>query len=60
MPYCPYLTAMESAQDAAVMLHEIATIGVAMLAACVLLWAVMVVAASRLEAKSKARAGQTA
>jgi len=52
VPYFPFLTAMKSAQDTAVMLYEIATIGVAMLIACVLVWAVMVVVASRLDAKS--------
>ncbi len=59
-PYFPYLTAMKTAADTAAMIHEILTVGVAMLIACVLVWGVMVAVASRLEARSKAKAEQTA
>jgi hypothetical protein len=38
----PFLTAMSSAADTAVMLREMATIGTSMLVGCVLLWAAMV------------------
>jgi len=58
VPYFPFLTAMKSAEDTALMLQEIMTTGVAMLAACVFLWALMVFAAWRLEAKAKTDAVQ--
>jgi hypothetical protein len=54
VPYPPFLTAMSSPTDTAVMLHEIATIGVAMAVVCVAVWISMVVYVSRIEnAKSK-------
>jgi hypothetical protein len=47
--YPPFLTAMSSPSDTAVMLHEMATIGSAMLIACVVIWIAMVVYVSRVE-----------
>jgi hypothetical protein len=47
--YPPFLTAMNSPSDTAVMLHEMATIGSAMLIACVVIWVAMVVYVSRVE-----------
>ena len=60
VPYFPYLTAMNSAADAAAMLQEILTTGTAMLIACVLVWAVMVVVAGRAQAGSETKAKQKA
>jgi lipoprotein signal peptidase len=52
--YPPFFTAMKSPADTAVMLHEMATIGVAMTVVCVAVWVSMVVYVSRMEtAKSK-------
>jgi len=54
VPYLPFLTAMSSPTDTAVMLHEMATIGSAMLIACLVVWIAMVVYVSRVEdVKSK-------
>lgn len=47
--YPPFLTAMSSPADIAVMLQEMATVGSAMLLACVGIWIVMVIYASRME-----------
>jgi hypothetical protein len=47
--YPPFLTAMSSSADTAVMLHEMATIGSAMAIVCVVVWAVMVVYTFRME-----------
>jgi len=47
--YPPFLTAMSSPSDTAVMLHEIATVGVAMAVVCVTVWIAMVVYVSRVE-----------
>ena len=47
--YPPFLTAMSSPADTAVMLQEMATIGFAMLIACIAIWIVMVVYVSRVE-----------
>jgi hypothetical protein len=44
VPWPPFLTAMASPEDTAVMLQEMATVGVPMTLALVLAWAVMVVA----------------
>lgn len=60
VPYFPFLTAMKSAEDTAVMVNEIMTIGVAMLAACVFLWVLMLLVAWNLEAKARTRAVQAA
>jgi hypothetical protein len=52
--YPPFLTAMSSISDTAVMLHEIATVGVAMAVVCVAVWIAMVVYVSKVEnVKSK-------
>jgi len=48
----PFLTAMKSAEDTAIMLQEIAITGTGMVLACVLVWSMML-AVSRLQAKSK-------
>ncbi len=47
VPYPPFLTAMQNPADIPVMLHEIATIGVAMTVAIVLAWAIMVLIANK-------------
>ncbi len=49
VPYAPFLTAMSSPVDTTVMLLEMATIGSAMLIACVVVWIVMVIFTSRTE-----------
>ena len=56
VPYFPFLSAMGSAADATAMLQEIATIGTAMLVACVSIWIVMLLVASRFDIGSKASA----
>ncbi len=53
VPYFPFLTAMKSAQDTAVMFQEILTVGVGMLVVCLIVWALMVFVAWKLEAKAK-------
>ncbi len=45
--YPPFLTAMQNPADIPVMLHEMATIGVAMTVAIGLAWAVMVLVANK-------------
>ena len=60
VPYFPFLTAMKSPADAAVLFHEIMTIGVGMAVACLLVWVVMVAVASILEARAKAPTKQLA
>ena len=45
----PFLTAMKSAADTQVMLHEMATVGVSMAAVLVVAWVGMVVASTILE-----------
>jgi len=47
--YPPFLTAMSSPADTATMVHEIATVGVAMAVVCVAIWASMVLYVSRVE-----------
>ena len=59
-PFFPFLTAMKTPADTAAMFSEILTVGVGMLIACVLVWAVMVAVASRMEARAKAKAIQAA
>ena len=51
--YPPFLTAMSSPAQTIVMLQEMATIGSAMTFACVGLWIIMVICASRMESKLK-------
>jgi hypothetical protein len=45
----PFLTAMSSPADTAVMLHEMATVGVAMAVVCVSIWISMVVYTRRMQ-----------
>jgi hypothetical protein len=52
--YPPFLTAMNSPADTAVMLHEMATVGVAMAVVCVAVWGALVLYVSKVEdVKSK-------
>ncbi len=51
VPWPPFLTAMENPGDVAPMLHEIATVGVAMAITVTVVWAIIVVIA---EHKAKA------
>jgi len=54
--YPPFLTAMSSPANTATMLYEMATIGSAMLIACVAIWIVMVLYANKMEeVKSKSK-----
>ena len=59
LPYPPFLTAMANPADAAVMFHEIMTVGVGMTLACVATWAILLYAASYMEHSVKVRATQT-
>lgn len=47
VPFPPFLTAMQNSADIPVMLHEMATIGVAMTVAIVFVWSVMVLVANK-------------
>jgi len=47
--YPPFLTAMSNPSEIAVMLQEMATIGSAMVIACVVIWVAMVIYTSRME-----------
>jgi len=59
--YPPFLTAMSSPADTAVMLHEMATIGVAMAIVCVAVWMAIVLYVSWVEnRKEKLHAGRSA
>lgn len=48
VPFPPFITAMQNPADIPVMLSELATVGGAMTLAIVLVWAVMVFAASKM------------
>ncbi len=50
-PFFPFLTAASNPQDAAVMLHEMATVGVSMTVAVTAIWGVMLLAAKIKESK---------
>jgi hypothetical protein len=52
--YPPFLTAMESAADTTTMLEEMATVGIPMLIACVLVWGAMVFFYNRYTLKTAA------
>lgn len=52
VPWPPFLTAMESAEETSAMLHEMATYGITMAVVITAVWVVMVVVA---ELRSKAR-----
>ncbi|MFH1234056.1 MAG: hypothetical protein V1493_00380 [Candidatus Diapherotrites archaeon] len=58
VPYFPYLTAMKSAADTATMLNEIATTGIAMILACMAVWAAMVTIESAIKTANKTKARQ--
>ncbi len=56
VPWPPFLTAMENPADVAPMLHEIATIGVAMAVFVTIVWAIIVVIAEhKVKAMPKAK-----
>lgn len=50
-PFFPFLTAASNLQDTAVMLHEMATVGVSMTVAVTAIWGVMLLAAKIKESK---------
>jgi hypothetical protein len=50
-PFFPFLTAASNPQDTAVMLHELATVGVSMTVAVTAIWGVMLLAAKIKESK---------
>ncbi len=60
VPYPPFLTAMATPAETAVMLSEILSIGVPMLAACLVTWAIMVCANTYFTQSSKTGAKHTA
>jgi uncharacterized membrane protein len=60
VPYFPFLTAMANPADAAIMFHEILTVGGAMLLACIATWGIMLYVASYIEQSAKAKTAQTA
>lgn len=47
--YPPFLTAMSSSSEIAIMLQEMATIGSAMVIACVIIWVVLLIYSSKME-----------
>jgi len=47
VPYPPFLTAMQNPADIPIMLHELATVGVAMTIAIFFAWAIMVLVANK-------------
>ena len=51
VPYFPFLSAMSDPADTTVMLSEMATVGTAMLLACIAIWVVMVVIYNRYSLK---------
>lgn len=53
VPWPPFLTAMATPEDTAVMLEEMAAVGVPMLIATVAVWIVLVVVSNYMTAKSK-------
>ena len=53
--YPPFLTALNSPSQTAVMLHEMATVGVAMTVACVAVWIALVVYVSKVGARQSIR-----
>jgi len=58
--YPPFLTAMSSPADTAVMFQEITTVGTAMLLVCIGIWVAMVLVASTMVTATKASAKHTA
>ena len=51
-PWFPFLTAMNSAEDAAEMFHEMSTVGVSMALLCTAVWGVMLAVAHVYEKKA--------
>ena len=61
VPWFPFLTAAENSQDAAEMLHEMATVGVTMAAFVTAVWVVMLIVSSVMEKRpDAARSGKIA
>ncbi|MBO6133136.1 MAG: hypothetical protein J6P05_02250 [Lachnospiraceae bacterium] len=56
VPWFPFLTAMGSAEEASVMFHEMATVGVAMFALITIVWLGMCFAADAILRRPAARA----
>jgi len=52
VPFFPFLTAASNPEDAAEMIHEMSTVGVAMAVLVTLVWAGMVVVSSRIEKRA--------
>ena len=57
-PFFPFLTAASNAEDTAVMLHEMATVGVAMAVLVTAVWGAMVIVSSAVE--KRAESGESA
>jgi len=55
-PFFPFLTAAGNPNDAAIMVHEMSTVGVTMAALVTAVWGVMTVVTSRMEKKEAASA----
>jgi len=58
--YPPFLTAMSSPADTALMFQEIMTVGIAMLLVCIGIWVAMVLVASTMITTTKVTAKHTA
>lgn len=59
-PWFPFITAMKSSADMMAMLHEMATVGVAMAAAVTLIWAVVCIVAERIAGREDTGAEEQA
>ncbi len=59
-PWFPFLTAANSAEDAAGMLHEMSTVGVSMALLCTAVWGVMLAVARAYEKKAAKEAAEEA
>ncbi len=53
VPYPPFLSAMENANDTVAMLREISTVGIGMAAMVVCVWIGMLIASHRIEKKAQ-------
>lgn len=49
VPWFPFLTAMENAEEATAMLHEMSTVGVSMAALVTVVWGIMVLVTKTME-----------
>ncbi len=58
VPWPPFLTAMASAEETASMLHEMATVGVAMALLVTLAWVVMLVVSNVMERRALVKEGR--